>query len=389
MIRRVAVLTTGRQDYGILRSTLLLLRDDSEVELLLVAGGMCLSEKHGMPVREIELDGFTVTKQIAWCDAEHTSPETQMAQMITGIRDFIAERKPQCLIVVGDRYETAAAALAATISCVPLVHLHGGEESEGAFDNQLRHAITKMAHLHLVSNPLHAARIIQMGEDSNCVHVVGAPGCDNFLRDDLAGREELERHLGIELLRPVIAVTLHPTTLSPANGASEVDAVVRAMRAVEATYVITLPNSDPGNNVIRDRFLEAGRSWPRMVITPALGARHYCSLMRFADALLGNSSSALIEAPFVGTPAVNVGERQQGRLRASNVIDVLAEASAIATALLKALSPKFRAAALATRVERRQTAAEVITKVLRAWNPPSPPRKHFVDTPELVCSANS
>jgi UDP-hydrolysing UDP-N-acetyl-D-glucosamine 2-epimerase len=389
MRRRVAVLTTGRQDYGILRSTLLLLRDDPEVELLLVAGGMCLSEEHGMPVREIEQDGFTVTKRIAWRAEEHSSPADQMAQMMTGISDFIAEREPEYFVVVGDRYETAAAALAATISCVPLVHLHGGEESEGAFDNQLRHAITKMAHLHLVSNPLHAARIVQMGEDPRTVHVVGAPGCDNFLRDDLTGREELESRLGIELIPPVIVVTLHPATLSSARGSTEVDAVIEAMRGVEATYVVTLPNSDPGNAAIRERFLEMGRNWPRMAITPALGTRYYCSLMRISDVLLGNSSSALIEAPFVGTPAVNVGDRQQGRFRSANVIDAPAESSAIVLALRKALSPQFQLSALASKVERRRPVAEAITKVLRNWNPPSPPRKRFVDTPEMVCSANS
>jgi UDP-hydrolysing UDP-N-acetyl-D-glucosamine 2-epimerase len=389
MRRRVAVLTTGRQDYGILRSTLLLLRDDAEVELLLVAAGMCLSEEHGMPVREIERDGFSVAKRIAWRADAYSSPAAQMAQMITGISDFIAEREPEYLVVVGDRYETAAAALAATISRVPLVHLHGGEESEGAFDNQLRHAITKMAHLHLVSHPVHAARIIQMGEEPNSVHVVGAAGCDNFLRDDLAGRDELERCIGLALVPPVIVVTLHPATLSSVRASSEVDAVVEAMRQVEATYVVTLPNSDPGNAAIRERFLEMGRSWPRMAITPGLGTRYYCSLMRIADALLGNSSSALIEAPFVGTPAVNVGDRQQGRLRSANVIDAAAESSAIIIALRKALSPPFQSSALSSRVERGRTAAAAITAVLRNWNPPSPPRKRFFDAPEMVCSANS
>jgi len=389
MRRRVAVLTTGRQDYGILRSTLLLLRQDAGFELLLVAAGMCLSEEHGAPVREIEQDGFRVTKRIAWPVEAYSSPAAQMAQMMLEIPDFIAQREPQYMVLVGDRYETAAAALAVTISCVPLVHLHGGEESEGAFDNQLRHAITKMAHLHLVSNPRHAARIIQMGEDSSSVHVVGAPGCDNFLRDDLAGREELERRLQIALIPPVVLVTLHPATLSPAGASSEVDAVLGAMRQVQATYVVTLPNSDLGNQAIRERFFEVAGSWPRMAITPALGTRHYCSLMRIADALLGNSSSALIEAPFSGTPAVNVGERQQGRLRPVNVIDVAAEASAITGALRKALSPQFQASALASRTEHGRPAAEAITNVLRNWNPPSPPRKRFVETPELICRANS
>lgn len=225
------------------------------------------------------------------------------------------------LLLVGDRYETAQAAVEATRNRIPIVHLHGGEVTEGASDDAFRNAITKMAHLHLVSTEEHGRRVVAMGEDPATVHVVGAPGLDNLHRDDLPGRKVLEARLGIELKPPVVIVTLHPATLGEAPD-QLFQSAVRAMERVEATYVITTSNTDPGHESIR---------WGRPVYS--LGERDYWGLMKVADAMLGNSSSALIEAPAVGLPAVNIGDRQGGRLRGDNVRDVSANAAAIEEAL--------------------------------------------------------
>lgn len=382
--RRAAVLTTGRQDYGILRSTLLLLRADPDFELLLFAGGMHLSHRYGLTIREIEEDGFSCAEEIDWLDGEQeASVAAQMSLAVLKLTEALRRWEPEFMMLVGDRYEVAAAALAATVERIPIVHVHGGEETEGAFDNQLRHAITKMSHLHLVSAPRHATRVIQMGEEPSTVHVVGAPGLDNFSRNDLPSRSELEQILHTQLTPPVVLVTLHPTTLADSHS-GEADAVIGAMRAVDVTYVVTLPNSDPGNLDIRLLLLALRSSQQdvthsgRITITEALGSRFYFGLMRVADALLGNSSSAIIEAPAFGIPAVNVGDRQKGRTREDNVIDVAGNKEEIANALRLALSAGFREEANESKICcGLGNSGRAIVQILRDWQPPNPPRKSF------------
>src|SRR5206468_3820845 len=246
--------TTGRQDYGIRRGTLLLLKKDPRFDLRLFAGGMHLSEKYGRTVSRIEEDGLPCHERFEWlADDKESSTARETSNALEQTAGALMRHNPEFLLLVGDRYETAGAALAATLSSVPIVHLHGGEETEGAFDNALRHAITKMSHLHLVSAPDYAARVIQMGEDPESVHVVGAPGIDNLFRTDLVSRDELEQKLGIKLDPPVVLVSVHPTTLGEGQSV-EVEAVIAAMERTRASYVISLPNSDPGNELIRSRL---------------------------------------------------------------------------------------------------------------------------------------
>jgi UDP-hydrolysing UDP-N-acetyl-D-glucosamine 2-epimerase len=331
---RLAVLTTGRQDWGILRSTALALRE----HVTILAGGMHLEARFGNTVDAIVADGFT-PERLRW--AEDDDVHRQAAAALRLVGEALAKHAPQALMLVGDRFETAAAALAATVARVPIIHLHGGEETEGAFDNALRHAITKLADLHLVSHEEHARRVIAMGEDPAAVHVVGAPALDNLRRGDLAMREELEQFLGIALAPPVVLVTMHPATLGDPVG--DADAMIAAMNRVDATYVITLPNTDPGAAAIRDKLVAASRK-PRRCAAEALGERRYFGLMQICDAMLGNSSSGIIEAPIVRLPVVNIGDRQKGRLRGGNVLDVPASPDAVTAALRRALDPAFRAA---------------------------------------------
>lgn len=373
--RRIAVLTTGRQDWGILRSTCSVLRNDPAFAALLFAGGMHWSKRFGETGRLLEEDGFLPAERLRWIsDAGDEPAGAQAATALRLVNDALERHRPDALLLVGDRFETAAAAVAATIARVPLVHLHGGEESLGAFDDAFRHAITKLAHLHLVSHPDHARRVVAMGEDPAAVHIVGAPGLDNARRTDLPDRAQVAAHLGLALDPPVIVVTLHPATLG-GDPAAEAEAVAAAMDAVAATYVITMPNTDPGHEAVRARLARAARA-TRRVAVDALGDRFYWGLLNAADALVGNSSSALIEAPVLGLPAVNVGDRQRGRLRGENVVDAPANASAIAAALRAVLAPGFRA-----RLAGRDgpygdgRSAERILDVLRGWAPPVPPAK--------------
>jgi UDP-hydrolysing UDP-N-acetyl-D-glucosamine 2-epimerase len=379
--RSIAVLTTGRQDWGVLHSTCVALREHPDVNLRLVAGGMHLAARHGRTIELIRRDGFDPEAELDWLRGDVDPPaDVQAAAALRLIGAWLRNERPDALLVVGDRLETASAAVAATLSRTPIAHLHGGEQTLGAFDDQLRHAITKMSHLHLVSHDEHRRRVIALGEDPATVHVVGAPGLDSAFRDDLPDRAALERELGIELRLPVIIVTVHPATLD-ADPAGAAIAVAAAMDRVDATYVVTLPNADPGGEEVRRILVEAASAGGRTAVD-ALGERRYWGLMRIADAMLGNSSSAIIEAPAVDLPAVNVGDRQLGRRREANVIDVPPDRDRIANALRTALTPGTREAiagrhpALADgRAGRR------VADIIAGWRPSIPPRKAPIDVP--------
>ncbi len=375
--RRIAVLTTGRQDWGILRSVCAGIRAEPSLELVLVAGGMHLSGRHGMTIGLLEADGFAPASALRWlpaADDEDPPPEEQAAAALELVGGFLRSARPAALVLVGDRLETAGAALAATLLGVPIVHLHGGEQTLGAFDDQLRHAITKLAHLHLVSHEEHRLRVIALGEDPANVHVVGAPGLDNLARDDLPDRASLAADLGLDLQPPVVVVTVHPETLAD-DPAAPARAVAAAMDAVPATYVVTLPNADPGADAVGAIMVAAARA-PGRVGVRALGERRYWGLLRIADAMLGNSSSGIIESPALRLPAVNVGDRQAGRRRDGNVLDVPSIADATAAALRRALDPAHRATIPAPdpRLIDGRAGARA-ARIIATWQPPDPPRK--------------
>jgi UDP-hydrolysing UDP-N-acetyl-D-glucosamine 2-epimerase len=379
--RRVAVLTTGRQDWGILRSPCLAISREPGLTLELAAGGMHLSRRHGHTIDGIRADDFEPSVILPWLPAEEAAGDPtadgQAAAALAAVGGWLREGHPDALLIVGDRLETAAAAVAATLVGVPIVHLHGGEQSLGSFDDALRHAITKLAHLHLVSHEQHARRVIAMGEDPASVHVVGAPGLDNLSRTDLPGRPELEALIGIALEPPVVVVTVHPATLD-ADPAEAARAVAVAMDAVEATYLVTLPNTDPGGSDV-EAVMEAAATGPRRVAVAALGERAYWGVLRVADAMLGNSSSGLIEAPAIRLPVVNVGDRQDGRRREANVVDVESDARLVTEALLRVLDRGFRDGIPMPDLRLADgRAGERVARIIAAWQPPIPPRKPLV-----------
>jgi UDP-N-acetylglucosamine 2-epimerase (non-hydrolysing) len=376
--RTIAVLTTGRQDWGILRSVCTAIRDEPGLSLALVAGGMHLSSRYGRSIQHLEADGFELAASIPWLADDPTAADppatAQAAIAVDRIGAWLEAAVPDALLLVGDRFETAAAALAATVTRVPIVHLHGGEQTLGAFDDQLRHAIAKLAHLHLVSHEEHRRRVIALGEDPEIVHVVGAPGLDNLYRPDLPDAAELAESLGLRLEPPIVVVTVHPATLD-ADPAADARAVAAAMDVVPATYVVSLPNVDPSAAEVA-AVMRAAAEAPGRVAVEALGERRYWGLLRVADAVLGNSSSGIVEAPAVRLPAVNVGDRQAGRRREANVIDVPAEVEAVVAGLRRALDPAFRPTLPKpdpALVDGQ--AGERAARIIAAWQPPRPPRK--------------
>jgi UDP-hydrolysing UDP-N-acetyl-D-glucosamine 2-epimerase len=336
---------------------------------------MHLSPRHGRTIDLVRADGFEPSVELAWLDGPDDPPaDVQAAGALAAVGAHLRTVDPDGLLIVGDRLETAAAALAATVDRVPIIHLHGGEQTLGAFDDALRHAITKLSHLHLVSSEEHARRVIAMGEDPATVHVVGAPGVDAAFRPDLPTREELSEALDLDLRAPLVVVTVHPTTLDADAGAT-IDAVIEAMDSVEATYVVTGPNTDPGASVIREALEKAARK-PGRRLVEALGQRRYWGLLRAADAMLGNSSSGLVEAPALRLPVVNVGDRQAGRTRSANVIDVPPQAGAVTEGLRRAIDPSFRQSLPAPDPRTADGRAGLrVAHIIAGWRPSKPPRK--------------
>ncbi|MBM4357060.1 MAG: UDP-N-acetylglucosamine 2-epimerase (hydrolyzing) [Deltaproteobacteria bacterium] len=374
--RRIAVLTTGRQDYAILRSTMLALTTDERFELLVFASGMHLREEHGRSIEQLSIDGFEVTEEIPLDDA---NPAVETGSAVGRVFAALQRHRPDALMLLGDRSETLGAALAATLATIPIIHLHGGEETEGAIDNAMRHAITKLAHLHLVSHEQHAMRVRQMGEPDDRVVVVGAPGLDNLLRGDLPNRESLERDLGLQLLDPVVLVTLHPTTLGESAAASDVTVLGDALARVNATYVITLPNADSGGASIRDTWAQWAAGRRNVCLVPSLGPGRYWGMMRIARAMIGNSSSALIEGPSLGLSVVDVGDRQKWRLAPPHVVRVPFDREAVRQALVEALSDARRLElAGVPPVYLPGPAAPRIVAAIARTALERPPRKRFV-----------
>ena len=348
--RRIGVVTVSRSDYGHLRPVLEGIRRAGDLELILFVAGMHLEPDFGSTVREIEADGFAITERIAMLE-RGDSPEAVAVSTGRGVEGFaraFARRRPDLLVVLGDRFEMLAAAVAALPFALPVAHIHGGEVSEGAMDNQIRHAITKLAHLHFASAEPHARRIGQMGEEAWRIHTVGGPGIDRIATAETLSREALARELDLPAEGPWLLVTFHPVTLEHRDTASHVDELLAALEKTDGTLVITYPNADTSGRLIIDRLEEfAARHAGRCRLARNLGERLYLALLKHADVMIGNSSSGLIEAPSFGLPAVNIGARQRGRLRGANVIDVEPARDEILRGIETAQTPAFRARARA------------------------------------------
>src|SRR6266542_4484045 len=345
--RRIGVVTVGRSDYGHLKPVLAAIRRATDLELVLLVAGMHLAPEFGLTVREIEADRLPIAERIAMLEGRDT-PEALAAATGRGVAGFgaaFARQRLDLLVVLGDRFEMLAAAVAALPFVLPVAHIHGGEASEGAMDNQIRHAITKLAHLHFASADVHARRIVQLGEEAWRIHTVGAPGLDRLRAAvPTPPREALAASLGLDASAKWLLVSFHPVTLEYRDTAAHISELLAALEKADAQIVMTYPNADTAGRVIIERIEEFAGRHPRVRLARSLGEEIYLSLLKHADAMVGNSSSGLIEAPSFGLPVVNIGSRQRGRLRGANVIDVGHGREEILRGVEKALDPGFRAA---------------------------------------------
>lgn len=345
-MRTIGVVTVGRSDYGIYLPILRKIRSDPDLRFHLLVAGMHLSPEFGLTVNAIREDGFDIGEQVEMLLSSDT-PEAigkSMGLGLIGFSQAYARFRPDILLVLGDRFEMHAAVLAALPFKIPVAHIHGGEITEGAIDDALRHSITKLSHLHFVATEEYARRVKQMGEEEWRVVVTGAPALDNLRTIRKLKREELAEKLRFPLEPPPLLVTFHPVTLEYEKTEQRVEELLAALSAVELPVIFTAPNADTNGRVIARKIQAYIRSHPRSCLVSNLGTEAYFNLMDFAVAMVGNSSSGLIEAPSLGLPVVNIGNRQRGRVRAANVIDVGYASGEIREGIRKALEPEFRAA---------------------------------------------
>jgi GDP/UDP-N,N'-diacetylbacillosamine 2-epimerase (hydrolysing) len=343
--RKICVVTGTRAEYGLLHWLMREIDDDSELTLQIIATGMHLSPKFGLTYKQIENDGFIIDEKVEMLLSSDTS--TGISQStglgIIGLSGAFSRLQPDVVVLLGDRFEIFAAASAAMLNRIPIAHIHGGEASEGAIDDAIRHSITKMSHLHFVAAKPYRHRVIQMGESPSRVFLTGAPGLDYINKMEYMDLKTLSDNLSMDLSETVFLVTYHPVTLL----GSPIDAFNQLLTALDAfpnaKIVFTMPNADvEGNSIIELIEDYVSKNIERAKAFVSLGQKRYLSLMKFSHVVIGNSSSGIIEAPSMRVPTVNIGARQQGRLRASSIIDCKESAPEIIKAITKALSSNFR-----------------------------------------------
>lgn len=319
-MKKICVVSGTRADYGLLYWTMKGIQEASGLELQIIATGMHLSEKFGDTWKQFEKDGFQISKKVSLGNLEDAKSSI-IQQVSIGVKEIYAaydELKPDAIVILGDRYEMLAAAQAAVFFNVPIVHIHGGEITEGAFDDIIRHSITKMSSYHFSSTEEYRKRVIQMGEFPDRVVNAGAVGLENIKRLNLLSKTDLENDLKFKFQEKNFLITYHPVTASKEDDIESLLSVLAEYKDVG--QFITLPNSDPGHDGIIQSIKEYASSRKNVFVATSLGSLRYLSLMKHSDLVIGNSSSGIIEAPFVGTPTINIGTRQKGRLSDKSVL---------------------------------------------------------------------
>lgn len=347
-MKTICFITGTRADYGIMAPLMKRLEERDDVRLQIIATNMHLSPEFGLTVNEIIADGLPVDWRVDSLLSGDTPSATVKSMGLTeiGMADAFAHLKPDLAVILGDRYEMLAAASAALIFRIPVVHLHGGETTEGAYDDNIRHAITQLASYHLTSTEQYAKKVAQMIGRSDNVYWTGSLGADNILKENFLSPEELKESINFDLGDRYMVATFHPVTTMPGEEVRQTEALLTALEGKLAEgwkVLFTLPNSDTGGRAVAKVIKEWGDKHKDSVkIVASLGRRRFYSAMHGASAMIGNSSSGLIEAPSFGIPTLNIGDRQKGRAQGESVVNVPAETDAIEKGLDKVLSKEFR-----------------------------------------------
>lgn len=386
-MRKICVVTGSRAEYGLLVHLMREIAADPDLQLQIVATGMHLSPEFGFTYREIEQDGFQIDEKVEMLLSSDSPLGTakSVGLGVLGMADAFERLKPHVVVVLGDRFEIFAAAQAAMLLNIPIAHIHGGEITEGAIDDAIRHAITKMSQLHFVALEEYRKRVIQLGENPDRVFCFGPMAADNVRFTPLLSKEQIESSIGFRLGRPTFLVTYHPVTLKEGGNTTALNALFQALDAFpEARVVITKPNADAEGRLISSMIEDyAKQRKQRVLVVSNLGYQRYLSLMAQADVVVGNSSSGILEAPLLRKPTVNIGDRQKGRVAGPSIIHCAESEQEIVAAIRKALSPEFIAQAF-PKADDSTLAPSVSTQIkniLKSVDLRGIIRKTFYDIP--------
>jgi UDP-hydrolysing UDP-N-acetyl-D-glucosamine 2-epimerase len=343
--RKICVVTGSRAEYGLLSVVMKKIKDDPAFTLQVVATGMHLAPEFGLTYREIEKDGFSIDLQVEMLLSSDTPVgiTKSLGMGVIGFADALHKLKPDLLMLLGDRFEILAAVQAALFAKIPVAHIAGGDTTEGAFDEAIRHSITKMSHLHFVTNEASAQRVRQLGENPEHIYTVGSPGVDVIKHVTLLDRKTLEIDLGFTFRKRNLLVTFHPATLDSQPAVTQFKELLSALDTLgnDTGVIFTMPNADTDGRAIISMIEEYAASRPYAKAFTSLGQVRYLSAMAEVDAVVGNSSSGLYEAPSFKKPTVNIGDRQKGRLQASSIINCKPESADIVRAIKEALTKDF------------------------------------------------
>ena len=369
-MKKIGVLTATRAEYGLLYPVIKGLQAEGLETAVLVTGAH-LSEKHGMTYKEIERDGIHIEAKIPILTDDDTPRgiSLAMANALRGFSEYFSENHLDALVVLGDRYETLAVCCAAMNERIPIFHLYGGETTEGAIDEAIRHSITKMSYLHFTSTEEYRRRVIQLGEAPERVYNVGAIGVENIKKLKLLSKEKLEEEIHFSLQKPYAVVTFHPVTLEESEALKQVEELLAAIEQYQdMSFIITGANADAGGGIINDRIFAYGKERKNIFITSSLGQKKYLSALKYAEFVMGNSSSGIIEAPSFGIPSVNIGDRQKGRIRAKSVIDCEIKCSAIVQAIEIARMRRQEKCSILNPYEKDNTVQSIVSIINEILN---------------------
>ena len=385
-MRKICVVTGTRAEYGLLSRLMRMIKDSQETQLQLIVTNMHLSSKYGNTYKEIENDGFTIDRKVPIIDEnsnnDSLSTVMEMSRGLKGYAEAYQELKPDLLLILGDRYEMLAAATAALIMRIPIAHISGGAISEGAFDDAIRHSITKMSQLHFTEAEDYRRRVIQLGEQPDRVFNVGALGVENIKKLPLMSEEEIEADIKFKIDKKTILVTYHPVTLGNHTVEQDITEFMNALcQRPDIRVIFTMPNSDTGSQAIVEAINGfVAKNQERSVAYKSLGVLRYLSVMKEVGAVVGNSSSGLVEVPSFGIPTLNIGDRQKGRLAAESVLNCDTDCESILAGLARVLSPEFiENASKSQNPYDKEGTAKSIFDVISTYPLKELNQKHFYD----------
>jgi len=382
-MRKICVYTSTRAEYGLLRNLIHKIHKSSELRLQLLVSGTHLIADHGMTIQEISKDGFEpACVDIELVDDSSAGICHSMGMAVSKYGKFFTEYTPDILVLLGDRFEAFCCATAAQICGIPIAHIHGGETTQGAFDEAFRHSITKMAHLHFPCCEAYRRRIVQMGEQPGSVYNVGALGVENIRQLKFMGRKELEASLGFKLDTPFFLVTFHPVTLEKNTFKEQFAQLLAALdQYSDHKFIFTGANADTGGKIINQMQGDYQKKHPHQcLVVESLGYLRYLSAMKLCDAVVGNSSSGILEAPALNVPTLNIGNRQKGRVRTNSIVDCDPLKKSILTGLRQISNSSFQSKLgnMTTPFEKKDT-ARVIKETLETADLKDILKKVFYD----------